>query len=64
MRLNGNEIVLEEEQKLLDFLLARHYKPERVAVELDGAIVRKDSFASVMINNDSTLEVVQFMGGG
>ncbi len=37
---------------------------ERVAVELNGAIVKKQDWASTSIDNGANLEIVQFVGGG
>ncbi len=46
---------------LLDFLNIRH---QRVAVELNEAIVKKDLYAEAVIREGDSLEVVSFMGGG
>lgn len=46
-------------------LLARLGLPcERVAVELDGAIVRKADYGTTVIRSEARLEVVSFVGGG
>ncbi len=37
---------------------------ERVAVELNGGIVKKQDWASTAIDSGSNLEIVQFVGGG
>ena len=37
---------------------------EQVAVEKDGAIVRKSDWSSTLIRSGSNLEIVQFVGGG
>jgi thiamine biosynthesis protein ThiS len=38
--------------------------PERVAVELDRRIVRQPDWAATPLQEGSTLEIVQFVGGG
>jgi thiamine biosynthesis protein ThiS len=38
--------------------------PEQVAVEKDQAIVRKSDWSSTPIGCGSSLEIVQFVGGG
>lgn len=64
MTVNGKSVELQSEVSLEEYLRANNYNPERVAVELNGAIVRKGSFHSTVLDNDSIVEIVQFMGGG
>ena len=46
---------------LLDILNIRH---QRVAVELNQNIVKKDRYGSTTLNEGDALEVVSFMAGG
>jgi len=46
---------------LLEFLKIQH---QRVAVELNMEIVKKDKYAATAIKDGDSLEVVSFMGGG
>jgi sulfur carrier protein len=46
---------------LLDFL---RIQQERVAVELNLEIVKKDKFGTTSIKEDDNIEVVSFMQGG
>ncbi len=46
---------------LLEFLQIRH---QRVAVELNETIIKKDRYAQTDLKEDDSLEVVSFMGGG
>jgi sulfur carrier protein len=46
---------------LLEFLKIQH---QRVAVELNLEIVKKDNYATTPINEGDSLEVVSFMQGG
>lgn len=39
-------------------------KPDRVAVELNHNIVRRDSWAETTLHEGDRLEVVHFVGGG
>ena len=47
--------------RLLEILDIQH---QRVAVELNETIVKKDRYATTTINEGDALEVVSFMGGG
>lgn len=46
---------------LLEFLKIQH---QRVAVELNLEIVKKDRFSTTVIQEGDSLEVVSFMAGG
>jgi thiamine biosynthesis protein ThiS len=47
--------------RLLGFL---EMEPSRVAVELNGAIVRKPHWPSAEVREGAQVEVVWFVGGG
>ena len=46
---------------LLEFLKIQH---QRVAVELNLAIVKKDAYGTTPVREGDSLEVVSFMAGG
>jgi len=46
---------------LLQFLAIQH---QRVAVELNELIVKKDRYAETVVKEGDSIEVVAFMGGG
>ena len=35
-----------------------------IIAELDGKVVKQDDFSSVIVNNNSYLELIRFVGGG
>ncbi len=37
---------------------------QRVAVELNRTVVRKQDWTSIVINEDDVIEVIHFVGGG
>jgi thiamine biosynthesis protein ThiS len=37
---------------------------ERIAVERNGTIIKKSDYASTILEDSDTLEVVRFVGGG
>ena len=50
---------------MLDAVIAAlDLKPDRVAVELNGDIVRRASWPSAVVNQNARLEIVHFVGGG
>jgi sulfur carrier protein len=38
--------------------------PDMVTVELNGSILRRDDFASIMVKKGDAVEFLYFMGGG
>lgn len=61
--LNGKEkdyfnITVEE------LLVKEGYENIRVAIELNGEIIRRNSFGRTLIKDGDNVEVVSFVGGG
>ncbi len=61
---NGEKRQAGEGQTLLEFLQSLGLEPSRVAVELDGRIVKRPEWAGMTLHSGSRLEIVQFVGGG
>lgn len=53
-----------EGQTVAQFLEAHSYNLQRVAVERNGQIVIKAQYASTVLCDGDTVEVVNFVGGG
>lgn len=64
MKVNGKEKTLQSEISLSDYLQSENYNPNHIAIELNGEIIRKESYSQTILTNTDTLEIVQFMGGG
>jgi len=64
MKFNGEQIILNEKTSLLEFLQREGYAPDKIAVELNGEIVPRSKYASVILKDADNLEVVCFVGGG
>ena len=62
--LNGQPRAIAEGQTLLDLVRSLDLEPTRVAVELDGRIVKRDHWAETPLQAGARLELVQFVGGG
>lgn len=63
VKVNGNEMDIAG-MTVSELLEKEGYKPEKVAVELDLEIVPKAQYSSCILKDDSTVEVVSFVGGG
>lgn len=66
MQLNGHTVTLTQPLTLQQLLQQQGFDPARVAVELNGVIVSRSKFDSMLISDDAatTIEVLQFVGGG
>ena len=61
---NGERRTFVAGTTLLDVIRALELEPSRVAVELNREIIRRDLWATAVIEAGSGIEIVQFVGGG
>lgn len=64
MKVNGQEVSISRDMTLEEFLRMKDYDVTRVAVERNLEIVPSNTFSQVILDNEDTLEVVSFVGGG
>ena len=65
MQVSVNGQIEEIEAQSLDrYLNSKLLLGRRIAVELNGEIVPKSQFSSVMLVDDDVLEIVHAIGGG
>ena len=62
--LNGERRGFPPETTLLDVVRALNLEPERVAIELDREIVKREMWPRTAIGGGAEIEIVQFVGGG
>ena len=65
--INGKErdfASLPSEATVMDLIGALELKGDRVALEHNGAIVRRDAWAATPIQPGDKFEIVHFVGGG
>ena len=62
--LNGDPFELDAPLSVADLLARLGIDPRRVAVEHNRAILKRDAFASVVVREGDTVEIVNFVGGG
>ena len=64
MKINGKEVALEQEITL-DALMESHgFDIRKIAVMKNGEIIPKADYSQTIVNNEDSLEVVSFVGGG
>lgn len=64
MYVNGEQINIQGEISLSNFLEKQGYDVQRIAVEKNGNIVPKKDFDIEMLSESDKLEIVHFVGGG
>ncbi len=61
---NGERRPVPAGATLVDLVVSLGLEPERVAVELDREIVKRDRWAATSVVAGAVVEIVQFVGGG
>lgn len=64
MKINGKEISLDTDAILSDILEKQGFNLLKIAVMKNGDIVPKAEYSQTIVNNNDSLEVVSFVGGG
>lgn len=64
LQINGEEREVTEGLTLAALLEQLAIKADRVAVELNREIVRREAWAQTRLQPGDRLEIVQFVGGG
>jgi thiamine biosynthesis protein ThiS len=64
MLVNGERTTLEKEITLDRFVKEAGFQLERIAVEKNGEIISKAMYSECVLNDNDTLEIVHFVGGG
>lgn len=64
IRVNGEPRDLAQGLTIIDLLAELGLRPDRVAVELNRAIVKQAHWAETVVPPGAELEIVQFVGGG
>jgi sulfur carrier protein len=62
--LNGDPFEIDEPLSVAALLERLAIDPRRVAVEHNGAILKRHAFAQATVREGDTIEIVNFVGGG
>ena len=62
--INGKTIGLSENITVSEYLKQNQYRPERIAIELNGNILPKSAYDSTVLKDEDVMEIVSFVGGG
>lgn len=64
LQVNGQTMDMTGLSTVQDLLDRQGWKAEQVAVEHNGAILKRENFSTTALSNGDKLEVVRFVGGG
>jgi len=64
IQVNGERRELKDESRLSDLLKELSLAPERVAVELNHQVVRRNEWPNTILKEGDRVEIVHFVGGG
>ena len=63
IQLNGRKIKIKQNTSIIDLLKKHKLNKKKIAVELNGTILAKQSYGKKIKDNDK-IEIVHFIGGG
>lgn len=63
IRVNGENLEVEK-INLLELIRLRNLSPDRIAVELNGKIVKRGTYEEIDLTDGDKVEIVCFVGGG
>jgi len=64
IQVNGAERELAADSSLRDLLNSLSLPHDRVAIEVNGAVIRRAEWALAILNEGDRVEIVHFVGGG
>lgn len=64
LRINGETQKVQDGKLLSDLIEELDFADIRIAVELNGTVVRRNKWTEVALSDSDILEIVHFVGGG
>ena len=64
IQLNGDSYEINDGTNLNELLNKLKIQKNKVAIEVNGAIVEKKKYPNLILNKDDKVEIVHFIGGG
>ncbi len=61
---NGTEKEIRSGITLIDFISEQDLNPDTVVAEYEGKIISRDEYETLMLEENSKLELIRFVGGG
>ena len=64
IQLNGSCYEINDETNLNQLLNKLKIQKNKVAIEVNGAIIAKNKYPEIILNKGDKVEIVHFIGGG
>lgn len=64
IQINGESREVSEQSTLSDLVNELSLPPARIAIELNGEVVRRNDWVNALVREGDRLEIVHFVGGG
>ena len=64
IQLNGDSYEINTGTNLVELLNELKIDNNKVAIEVNGEIIEKKKYMSLILNKDDKVEIVHFIGGG
>ena len=64
IQLNGKRIKIHTNLSIKDLVKKYKLQEKKIAIELNGKILPKQSYVKKKLKNNDKIEIVQFIGGG
>ena len=64
IKINGKNEAIERKLNLSDLVMSKNLSPEAIVVEHNRRIVPKEEWPTVALEENDTIEIVSFVGGG
>jgi sulfur carrier protein len=65
IKLTVNGKIEETDKKnILEYLNSKNVVPEKVVIEHNGKIIKRNELGNISLNENDILEVIRFVGGG
>ena len=64
IQLNGEARAIPDETSIRDLICLLNLPKERVAIEVNGVVVRRAEWGTTILLDDDRVEIVHFVGGG
>jgi sulfur carrier protein len=64
IKINGKTSEVSDSLSILDLISARGLRDKAVVIELNGTVIRRESWGDIRLSPDDSLEIIRLMGGG
>lgn len=64
LKVNGKDELVQDSADISQILTSKGIAEDRVVVELNKSIVKREAFGTTVLADGDVLEIVHFVGGG